>query len=280
MAARAEVCVSMTLFKQRIEIHNALRCSYKTWRCGGYMYTSSMQDITFCSHILHIQTSQGFFRILQLYRRHYEHWLFAIFFFFMIGDLIDNFLSPSSKLSRIVTTSKLTQVIDKPTRVTPTSATFFDVVITNMPNIISDSYIIPGVVADHDLIGVFVDISKPKGQPVTKTKRDLRNYSSENLCTHNSNETLKLIQILHKDNVNKQVLLLTWVMTDNINQCGPMTNVTLRRPTAPWINNEVKEAILERKRAQKLLKENRHNILLQQKFKEIKRRVKGLMNST
>ncbi len=80
----------------------------------------------------------------------------------MIGDLNDNFLSPSSKLSRIVTTNKLTQVIDKPSRVTLTSATLLDVVITNTPNIISDSYVIPGVVEDHDLIGVSVDISKPK----------------------------------------------------------------------------------------------------------------------
>ncbi len=145
--------------------------------------------------------------------------------FFHDRDLNDNFLSPSSKLSRTVTTNKLTQVIDKPTRVPPTSATLLDVVITNMPNIISDSYVIPGVVADHDLIGVSVDIGKPKRQPVTKTKRDIRNYSSEILCTHISNETPKLNQILHTDDVNKQVLL-----QDSINQCAPLTSVTLRRP--------------------------------------------------
>ncbi len=76
------------------------------------------------------------------------------------------------------------------------------------------------------------------------------------------------------------MLLLRSIITDNINHCAPVTNVTLRRPSAPWINNEVKEAILERNKGQKLLKENRHYILLQQKFKEIKKRVKGLINST
>ncbi len=76
------------------------------------------------------------------------------------------------------------------------------------------------------------------------------------------------------------MLLLTSIITNSINQCAPMSDVIFRRPPAPWINNEVKEASQERNRAQKLIKKNRHNVTLQQKFKEIKKRVKSLINST
>ncbi len=200
--------------------------------------------------------------------------------FFLIGDLNDNLLMPNSKLSRIVATNKLKQVIDEPTRITPTTATLLDIIVTNTPDIILDSHVIPGVVADHDLIGVSVDISKPKRKPIIKTRRDLTNYSSDILCSRIVNATSELNKILHTDNVNEQVLLLTSVMTDSINQCAPMSDVILRRPPAPWITSEVKEAIKERNKAQKLLKKNRLNTTLQQKFKEIKKSVRNLINST
>ncbi len=200
--------------------------------------------------------------------------------FFLLGDLNDNLLLPNSKLSRIITTNKLTQLIETPTRVTTTSATLLDVIITNTPDIVSNSYAIPGVIADHDLIGVSLNISKPKRQPIIKIKRDLSSYTSDALCSHILNETPKLNQILDTDDVNKQVSPLTSVITNNINQCALMSDVILRRPPAPWINNEVKEAIQERNRAQKLIKQDRQNVTLQQKFKEVKKRVKSLINST
>ncbi len=143
--------------------------------------------------------------------------------FFLIGDLNDNLLLSNSKLARIITTNKLTQLIDTPTGITPTSATLLDVIITNTPGIVRDSYAIPGVIADHDFVGVSVNISKPKRQPVTITKRDFRNYSSDTLCFLILNETPKLNQILQTDDVNKQVQLLTTVKTNSINQCAPVS---------------------------------------------------------
>ncbi len=63
--------------------------------------------------------------------------------FLILGDLNDDLLSSNNKLSRILKNNKLTQVINKPTRVTHTSATLLDVAITNDNNIIAAHDVVP-----------------------------------------------------------------------------------------------------------------------------------------
>lgn len=43
--------------------------------------------------------------------------------FFILGDFINNLLAGKSRISRIIKSNKLTQIIDKPTRVASTSST-------------------------------------------------------------------------------------------------------------------------------------------------------------
>lgn len=200
--------------------------------------------------------------------------------FFLLGDLNDNLFHPNSKLSHVISHNKLSQLIDKPTRVTPTSATLLDIIITNKPDMVLQSSVTPTIIADHDLISVSVDILKPKRQPTTTTKRDLRNYTSDTLSSLIINETSTLNQILQTDDVDKQVSLLTSVISNSIDKCAPMSTVTVHRPPAPWLNDEIKEAIKERNKAQTILKSHRLNPTLQIKFKDIKRRVKNLITST
>ncbi len=129
--------------------------------------------------------------------------------FFLLGDLNDNLLSPNSKLPRVTNNNQLTQIINTPTRITPTSTTLLDEIITSKSDIITQSYAIPCTIADHELIGASVNILKPKRQPIVVTKRDLRNYNGDLLRSHILEETSTLNKILHTDDVNKQVSLLT-----------------------------------------------------------------------
>ncbi len=62
-------------------------------------------------------------------------------------------LSSLNKLNIIIKNNKLTQLIDKSTRVTLTSATLLDLIIGNETTHISEKCIAPHVTADHDLIG-------------------------------------------------------------------------------------------------------------------------------
>lgn len=198
---------------------------------------------------------------------------------FVLGDLNDDLLSRDSKLARIIANNKFSQIIDKPTRVTPTSATLLDVIITNQPDIIINSEIVPQVVADHDLISVSADISKPKRTLITKTFRDLGEYNSDNLRSLLLNEEHTLNQIFQTDNVDKQVDLLTSVFTRSLDKCAPIVTKEIRRPSAPWMNDNIREAIKARNNAQIILKGNRYNITLQDQYKKLKKSVRLLINN-
>ena len=63
--------------------------------------------------------------------------------FFILEHLNDNLFAPDSKLSKIIKDNKLTQIIDKPSMVTNTTATLFDVIIANKPDVV------PCTVGDH-----------------------------------------------------------------------------------------------------------------------------------
>lgn len=129
--------------------------------------------------------------------------------FFILGDFNDNLLLNDSKLSKQIKKNKLTQIVDAPTRVTPTSTTLIDLIITNSPDKVLIHNVVPHIIADHDLISVEVDITKPKREPVIKTFRQIRNYSKETfylLLEQNSPDMHKLILT---DNVNDQVSIFT-----------------------------------------------------------------------
>ncbi len=71
---------------------------------------------------------------------------------YMLGDLSDDLLTDGGKLSTIISMNKLHQIIDKPTRVTPQSATLLDVIVTNTRDTVIHRDVVPNVIADHDLI--------------------------------------------------------------------------------------------------------------------------------
>ena len=102
----------------------------------------------------------------------------------------------------------MSSVINKPTRVTEHSSTLLDPVITNLPKTILYLDVVLGPIADHELITITIDITKPKRHPVIKTFRSLKNYSLDILCNLLLNESNTLGLITRTDDVDKQVELL------------------------------------------------------------------------
>ena len=162
---------------------------------------------------------------------------------FILGDFNDNLLLKDNKLSKIIKNSKLTQIIDTPTRITPTSATLLDLVITNNPEIILQHDVVPQVIADHDLISTTIDISKPKRQPIIKTLRHLRNYSQDRFCSILLRNSPDMYKILLTDNVEQQVEVFNNVFMKSLNECAPTATKVIRRPFAPWMSDTIRHAI-------------------------------------
>ncbi len=193
---------------------------------------------------------------------------------FLICNLND-LLQSNSKLSRIIRHNKLSQVINKPTRITPSSATLLDVIITNRPHIVLSSDVLPHYVTDHHLMTITINIRKSKFSTTLKTFRDLSHCDKDTFCWQLLSEVENLNQILNTDNVNEQANTLTSVITNCLDSCAPMIiTKEFRRPHAPWITNEIREAMKARNEAQHILKTDRLNTTFQNQYKDLKKHVK------
>ncbi len=162
---------------------------------------------------------------------------------YVLGDLNDNLLFNGNRLNAILSTNGLHQIVDKPTRVTPQSATLLDIIATNIYDTVIHKDVIPNVIADHDLITVKVNITKPKCKAVMKTYHHLRAHSNDALCNILLAETPTLNKILLIDDVDTQVNILTSAITNCLDQCAPLVTKEIKRPAAPWINDEICSAM-------------------------------------
>ncbi len=84
--------------------------------------------------------------------------------------------------------------------------------------------------------------------------------------------------ILNTDDGNTQVDILNANFIDCFNECAPPPLVTreIKRPSAPWMNNSIREAVNIRNTTRVKLKSDRHNADLQEQYKQEKKRVKTL----
>ena len=92
-----------------------------------------------------------------------------------------------------------------------------------------DHDVIACPIADHDLLTLTVDITKPKRPPITKTFREMKNYSPELFYNLLISESNTLDNFYITDNVNTQVeirnnvFLKSRLLRTNSDQ-GLMTN--------------------------------------------------------
>ncbi len=169
---------------------------------------------------------------------------------FILGDLNDE-LQSNNRLSRILKNNHLSQLINKPTRITPTSATLLDVIINNKPDIVLSSDVTPSFIADHGLITTTINISKTKSTPTLNTFRDFSHYDKDTFCLQLLSKTDYLNKILNTDNAKM-----------------------IRRPAAPWLTTKIREIMGARNDAQAIFKVDRLNVILQNKYTDLNKHVK------
>ncbi|MEL6989243.1 MAG: hypothetical protein AAGK97_15635, partial [Bacteroidota bacterium] len=191
----------------------------------------------------------------------------------------DDLFNPQSKLNNIINVSKLNQLITKATRITPISSTLLDVVITNNTDIVVHTDVIPCNVADHELLTLTVNLTKPKIAPVTRTFRCRKHYSPEILCNALLDNQAHLNTLMNTDDVNVQVDHFTHVFKTCLDSCAPIITQEIKRPPAPWLTQEIKEAMKSRDQLHSLIK-NSNDPILREHFKNEKKRVKNIVQKS
>ncbi len=198
--------------------------------------------------------------------------------FYVLGDFNCNFLSQNNKMKQVINNTKLKQLVHNPTRATSQSATLLDLIITNDTAIVLDHDVVDCPVADHHLLTITLNITKPKRLPMTKTFREMKNYSSELFCNLLLSERKTLDNINIPDNVNTQVEIFNSVFLKCLDFRAPLVTKELKRPSAPWLNQELKSLIKQKNYALKSWKTDRSDIIPEQTYENLKCEVRRSIN--
>ena len=196
----------------------------------------------------------------------------------ILGDFNDDQFLPENKIGKITQSLHLTQIIKKATRITSTSSTLIDLAITNRPNFVIHSDVLSCPVGDHELLTTTINIRKERKPPIIRTFRSLRNYSQNKLCDLLLNDTDALNYILRTDNVNDQVSIFTNIFIKCLNSCAPFVTKEIKRPSAPWIDDQIKEAIKKRNNLHSVFKLNRQDPIAESNYRKQKKKVKNMIS--
>ena len=147
--------------------------------------------------------------------------------------------------------------------------------MTNNPALVLDHDVADCPIADHELLTFTLDITKPKKLPITKTFRETKNSSPELFCELLLSESKTLNTIYNTDDVNAQVKVFNDVFLKCLVFCAPLVTRKLKRPFAPWLNEELRTLIQQKNNTLKAWKNDRNYVDLEYTYKNLKSQVRG-----
>jgi hypothetical protein len=109
---------------------------------------------------------------------------------YVLGDLNCDMLktdkdsnTPTKKIKSLYELYQLSQLIDEATRITMTTISLIDHIVTNTPEKISDSGVIHTGISDHSLVFAIRKISVVRKQENTVEIRNMKNFDEEKFVT-------------------------------------------------------------------------------------------------
>lgn len=170
----------------------------------------------------------------------------------IVGDFNTNYLVPNSLSVNFLQLNVaepfgLTQIIDKPTRITETTSTLIDLAFVSNANNVKTCGVVdvPGI-SDHCLIYMAYSIKKPKFQPTMITRRDFRNFSEEMFKKDCEIAPWGNIFAVEDTDLDKQVTVLENIFQSIITKHAPYRTFKVKHPPSPWLNKNLKKLMNER----------------------------------
>lgn len=191
----------------------------------------------------------------------------------LLGDINEDLLSISDnhKFSRICERYGISNVINEPTRITPTSSTLLDPILLNNSDILRHSLVLPSFCSDHCPSIIEINFSVLREKSYKKTIWDFDNGNFEQIRSYlnDIDWNTRLSNINDTNRVNE-------IINDEIyhvmNAFIPSKTVRVRPKDKPWINPEIKCFMRKRNRIHKKAK-NRNLDADWSKFREIRNKV-------
>jgi len=109
----------------------------------------------------------------------------------------------SRALNDFCSTFNLSQLINKPTKVTESGESLIDVVMTTNEKLIASNEVLMSPISDHNLVHISLKLKKPRLKPCYVTTRSYTNYNAYNFQHDLSYTPFHIISLF--DDFNEQV---------------------------------------------------------------------------
>ena len=132
----------------------------------------------------------------------------------------------------------LTQMVSSPTRVTDSTATLLDVIITTNANQIREVKIIESSLSDHDLVYAILWRKKLRAKPVYITTRCFKRYQPEAFYADIEQAPWSVLDVF--DDVNDKLFAFNELFCDIMDKYAPIKKIKLRGRPLPYVTDEIR----------------------------------------
>ena len=164
----------------------------------------------------------------------------------ILGDLNCNLLAPDSEttsLQTFISTFNLHQLVKKPTRITETTKSLIDVILTTNTDIVSLSDVLACSVSDHHLVYLVLTLKTPRLKPSYVTK-SYANYNAKQFSEDLSLVPFHIISMF--DDFDDQVETFNALFTDILVDHAPLKRVKIKSRPNPVISAEIRQLMKTR----------------------------------
>lgn len=164
------------------------------------------------------------------------------------------FSSICEEFINLCSTFNLTQIVDQPTRTTPTSSNLLDLVLTTCPDLCSPITFMPKL-SDHSLLNFSISIPVKKLTRTTKILSDYRNADFAKI-----NDELHTFLTTYLTGFENHSVEYNWCLVKNkileLTHRFVPARVISYNPKAPWYNAHIRRLSNRKKRLYRLAKKS------------------------
>ena len=171
----------------------------------------------------------------------------------ILGDLNCNLLQDNAEsraLNDFCSSFNLTQLINKPTRVTDNGESLIDVVMTTNEKLIASNDVLMSTISDHNLVYSSLKLKKPRIKSCYVTTRSYTQYNADSFLRDLSYAPFHIIGLF--DDFNDQVDVFNKLFLEVLNQHAPVRRVKIRSKPNPFITPEIRQLMRTRDQWRKL----------------------------
>lgn len=166
----------------------------------------------------------------------------------ILGDFNQDMLKTNTNnhLKQIMSKFSLTNLINEPTRITPTSETCLDLILTNHKSIITTYEVLAPFHSDHCTVAAEVTFKTYKSLSYKKTLWKYEQADLESIKYKLETTNWSFINTLENMNIINETF--TKNLLDICNECIPKVTLTVRPNDKPWMTNEIRRIMRQRDR--------------------------------